>query len=49
VLVKGGDWDPKQIAGGPAVVANGGQVIVLPYKAGRSTTSLIEALRRIDS
>jgi D-beta-D-heptose 7-phosphate kinase/D-beta-D-heptose 1-phosphate adenosyltransferase len=49
VLVKGGDWDPKQIAGGPAVVANGGQVIVLPYKAGRSTTSLIEALRRADS
>jgi D-beta-D-heptose 7-phosphate kinase/D-beta-D-heptose 1-phosphate adenosyltransferase len=49
VLVKGGDWDPKQIAGGPAVVANGGQVIVLPYKAGRSTTGLIEALRRADS
>jgi D-beta-D-heptose 7-phosphate kinase/D-beta-D-heptose 1-phosphate adenosyltransferase len=49
VLVKGGDWDPKQIAGGAAVIANGGQVIVVPYKAGRSTTRLIEALRRADS
>jgi D-beta-D-heptose 7-phosphate kinase/D-beta-D-heptose 1-phosphate adenosyltransferase len=49
VLVKGGDWKPEQIAGGAAVRANGGQVIVLPYKAGRSTTGLIEALRRADS
>jgi D-beta-D-heptose 7-phosphate kinase/D-beta-D-heptose 1-phosphate adenosyltransferase len=49
VLVKGGDWKPEQIAGGAAVVANGGEVIVLPYKAGRSTTGLIAALRRADS
>lgn len=49
VLVKGGDWNPEQIAGGAAVVANGGRVTVLPYKAGRSTTGLIEALRRADS
>ena len=49
VLVKGGDWAPEQIAGGAAVVANGGKVVVLPYKAGRSTTNLIEALRRADS
>jgi D-beta-D-heptose 7-phosphate kinase/D-beta-D-heptose 1-phosphate adenosyltransferase len=49
VLVKGGDWEPSQIAGGAAVSANGGQVIVLPYRAGRSTTRLIEALRRADS
>ncbi|HEY7672206.1 MAG TPA: bifunctional D-glycero-beta-D-manno-heptose-7-phosphate kinase/D-glycero-beta-D-manno-heptose 1-phosphate adenylyltransferase HldE [Gammaproteobacteria bacterium] len=49
VLVKGGDWRADQIAGGPAVIANGGQVIVLPYKAGRSTTRLIEALRGADS
>jgi D-beta-D-heptose 7-phosphate kinase/D-beta-D-heptose 1-phosphate adenosyltransferase len=49
VLVKGGDWAPEQIAGGAAVVANGGEVVVLPYKAGRSTTGLIEALRRVDS
>jgi D-beta-D-heptose 7-phosphate kinase/D-beta-D-heptose 1-phosphate adenosyltransferase len=49
VLVKGGDWRPEQIAGGAAVIANGGRVIALPYKAGRSTTGLIEALRRADS
>jgi D-beta-D-heptose 7-phosphate kinase/D-beta-D-heptose 1-phosphate adenosyltransferase len=49
VLVKGGDWRPEQIAGGAAVIANGGRVLALPYKAGRSTTGLIEALRRADS
>jgi len=46
ILVKGGDWKPEQIAGGAAVLANGGEVRVLPFKAGRSTTRLIEALRR---
>jgi D-beta-D-heptose 7-phosphate kinase/D-beta-D-heptose 1-phosphate adenosyltransferase len=49
VLVKGGDWLPEQIAGGAAVVANGGEVRVLSYKPGRSTTKIIEALRRADS
>ena len=48
VLVKGGDWKPEQIAGGGAVLANGGEVRVLPFRAGRSTTRLIDALRRGD-
>lgn len=45
VLVKGGDWKVDQIAGAEWVLANGGEVRVLEFKPGRSTTSLIEAIR----
>ncbi|MDG1065525.1 MAG: bifunctional D-glycero-beta-D-manno-heptose-7-phosphate kinase/D-glycero-beta-D-manno-heptose 1-phosphate adenylyltransferase HldE [Luminiphilus sp.] len=46
VLVKGGDYRPKEIAGADAVLANGGQVEVLSFVEGFSTTALIEALQR---
>lgn len=49
VLVKGGDWRPEQIAGGQSVLANGGEVRVLEFKEGRSTTALIEAIRASDN
>jgi D-beta-D-heptose 7-phosphate kinase/D-beta-D-heptose 1-phosphate adenosyltransferase len=45
VLVKGGDYRVEQIAGGEAVLRNGGEVRVLGFKPGRSTTALIEAIR----
>lgn len=45
VLVKGGDWKVDQIAGAEWVLANGGEVRVLEFKRGRSTTALIEAIR----
>jgi D-beta-D-heptose 7-phosphate kinase/D-beta-D-heptose 1-phosphate adenosyltransferase len=41
VLVKGGDWSPERIVGADFVLANGGTVRSLPYRAGYSTTSLI--------
>lgn len=46
VLVKGGDWTVDQIAGSDYVLANGGEVRVLEFKPGRSTTALIEAIRK---
>jgi D-beta-D-heptose 7-phosphate kinase / D-beta-D-heptose 1-phosphate adenosyltransferase len=46
VLVKGGDYKVDQIAGGAAVLANGGEVRVLGFKPGRSTTALIEAMKK---
>jgi D-beta-D-heptose 7-phosphate kinase/D-beta-D-heptose 1-phosphate adenosyltransferase len=46
VLVKGGDYRVEQIAGGDTVLKNGGEVRVLGFKPGRSTTALIDALRR---
>ncbi len=47
VLVKGGDYDPKQIAGAEAVLANGGRVEVLAFREGRSTTAIIESLKKL--
>jgi D-beta-D-heptose 7-phosphate kinase/D-beta-D-heptose 1-phosphate adenosyltransferase len=48
VLVKGGDYRVDQIAGGDAVLRNGGEVRVLGFKPGRSTTALIDAIRSAD-
>ncbi|WP_295389024.1 bifunctional D-glycero-beta-D-manno-heptose-7-phosphate kinase/D-glycero-beta-D-manno-heptose 1-phosphate adenylyltransferase HldE [uncultured Thiodictyon sp.] len=45
VIVKGGDYAPQDIAGGPCVTANGGQVVVLDFLAGVSTTDTIQRLR----
>lgn len=46
VLVKGGDYKVDQIAGGATVLANGGEVRVLGFKPGRSTTAMIEAIKK---
>jgi len=46
VLVKGGDYRPEQIAGGPCVQENGGEVIVLDYEEGVSTTRIVESIRQ---
>ncbi|HEX4871813.1 MAG TPA: bifunctional D-glycero-beta-D-manno-heptose-7-phosphate kinase/D-glycero-beta-D-manno-heptose 1-phosphate adenylyltransferase HldE [Nevskiaceae bacterium] len=45
VLVKGGDYTVAQIAGGEAVRAAGGEVRVLDFHPGHSTTALIERAR----
>ena len=45
VLVKGGDYKSDEIAGGKAVIQNGGEVRVLSHKGGRSTSAVIEAIR----
>ncbi len=45
VLVKGGDYRPEEIAGGDCVIANGGEVIVLDYVEGCSTTNIIDVIR----
>ncbi len=45
VLVKGGDYRPEQVAGGNCVRAAGGAVQILPYRAGRSTSRIIQAIR----
>jgi D-beta-D-heptose 7-phosphate kinase/D-beta-D-heptose 1-phosphate adenosyltransferase len=45
LLVKGGDYKPEEIAGGKEVVAAGGEVRVLNFEDGCSTTEIIEAIR----
>jgi len=44
VLVKGGDYTEDQIAGASLVRAYGGEVVILPYIEGYSTTGLIQKL-----
>jgi D-beta-D-heptose 7-phosphate kinase/D-beta-D-heptose 1-phosphate adenosyltransferase len=46
VLVKGGDYQMGEIVGGKAVIENGGEVRVLSYKDGRSTSAVIDAIRK---
>ena len=45
ILVKGGDYTPDQVAGGDVVQANGGQVIILDFLPGHSTTALEKKIR----
>jgi D-beta-D-heptose 7-phosphate kinase/D-beta-D-heptose 1-phosphate adenosyltransferase len=46
VLVKGGDYRVEDIAGGASVRANGGEVRVLAFRPGHSTSAIIDAVRR---
>ena len=45
VLVKGGDYTIEQIAGGSEIIANGGEVKIVPILEGFSTTGIIERLK----
>ncbi|MCU7891781.1 MAG: bifunctional D-glycero-beta-D-manno-heptose-7-phosphate kinase/D-glycero-beta-D-manno-heptose 1-phosphate adenylyltransferase HldE [Candidatus Thiodiazotropha sp. (ex Ustalcina ferruginea)] len=48
LLVKGGDYRPEEIAGYDCVVSNGGEVRVLDFLPGVSTTRIVEAMRDAD-
>jgi D-beta-D-heptose 7-phosphate kinase/D-beta-D-heptose 1-phosphate adenosyltransferase len=45
LLVKGGDYKPEEIAGGKEVVAAGGEVRVLNFEDGCSTSEIINAIK----
>jgi rfaE bifunctional protein nucleotidyltransferase chain/domain len=45
VLVKGGDYTPAQIVGRAEVEGAGGEVQVIPFIEGRSTTELISRIQ----
>ncbi len=45
ILVKGGDWAAKRIAGREIVEARGGIVRTIPLVPGMSTTSLLKRIR----
>jgi len=46
LLVKGGDYKPEEIAGGAEVIANGGEVRVLQFEDGCSTTAIINSIQQ---
>lgn len=45
VLVKGGDYTADQVVGADAVRAAGGDVVILDFLQGRSTTGLVQRIR----
>ena len=45
VLVKGGDYSPDDIVGAKEVLKNGGEVRVLPFRDGHSSSRIIDRLR----
>lgn len=48
LLVKGGDYQPEDIAGYDCVKRRGGDVVVLGFEDGCSTSSIIDAIRQHD-
>jgi D-beta-D-heptose 7-phosphate kinase/D-beta-D-heptose 1-phosphate adenosyltransferase len=44
VLVKGGDWTKEQIVGKEVVERSGGEVVIIPFVKGASTSNLIETI-----
>lgn len=49
ILVKGGDYAPQDIVGRPEVLSWGGEIHVIPFLPGKSTSSLIARIRRLPS
>lgn len=47
VLVKGGDWPVEKIVGADHVLSGGGQVRSLPFVNGKSSTGIIEKVKRL--
>jgi rfaE bifunctional protein nucleotidyltransferase chain/domain len=47
ILVKGGDWPIDRIVGPAEVTGWGGQVYSIPFVHARSTTALLEKIRRL--
>ena len=45
VLLKGGDYAPEQIVGRETVEEGGGEVVIIPFREGYSTTSLVARIR----
>ena len=46
VLVKGGDWEEKDVVGRKSVETWGGKVVIIPEIKGASTTNIIEKVKK---
>jgi rfaE bifunctional protein nucleotidyltransferase chain/domain len=46
ILVKGGDYTAATTAGAAEVIARGGRFVAIPFRYARSTTDLVERMRR---
>ena len=46
VLVKGGDYTAHTTAGAAEVIANGGRFVAIPFEFERSTTALLDRIKK---
>jgi D-beta-D-heptose 7-phosphate kinase/D-beta-D-heptose 1-phosphate adenosyltransferase len=46
-LVKGGDYTPDSIVGADIVKDAGGEVVVIPFVEGKSTTGILDRIRNL--
>ena len=46
VLAKGGDYKVTEIAGNEVVLENGGEVILVPFIDGFSSTNIVEKIKQ---
>ena len=46
ILVKGGDYDPNEVVGKKEVEARGGKLTLIPFVEGKSTTKIIERIKK---
>lgn len=44
VLIKGGDYDEGEIVGRDTVLAHGGEIIIIPFVEGASTSNIISKI-----
>ena len=44
VLLKGGDYDEDEIVGRDTILANGGEIIIIPFVEGASTSNIISRI-----
>jgi len=45
ILAKGGDYTPKAVVGADIVIDHGGEVRIIPFRSGYSTTEIFEKIR----
>ena len=46
ILVKGGDYSLETIVGAQEVIESGGRVEIIPFVEGKSTTSIIDSIKK---
>lgn len=49
ILVKGGDWKPDEVIGREEVERAGGEVVIIPYLEGRSTSNILKEFSKSSS
>jgi D-beta-D-heptose 7-phosphate kinase/D-beta-D-heptose 1-phosphate adenosyltransferase len=49
ILVKGGDWKPDEVVGREEVERAGGEVVIIPYLKGRSTSKILKEFSKLSS